>query len=83
MLCSMVVDDHLKTDINTFLQANLEAASLQLKDEDYEELSQLKHQQRSVPAKGFLKEGGPYKVRLIAVAEFIDLGTCSYIWNDR
>jgi hypothetical protein len=43
------------------LQANLEAAKFQLADEDYEELSQLKHQQRSVPASGFLKEGGPYK----------------------
>jgi alcohol dehydrogenase (NADP+) len=43
------------------VKANLEAASLQLKEEDYEELSQLKHQQRSVPAKGFLKEAGPYR----------------------
>lgn len=44
------------------MQANLEAAKFQLSDEDYEELSQLKHQQRSVPASGFLKDGGPYKV---------------------
>ena len=43
------------------MQANLEAAKFQLSDEDYEELSQLKHQQRSVPASGFLKDGGPYK----------------------
>jgi hypothetical protein len=43
------------------VQANLEAAKFQLSDEDYEELSQLKHQQRSVPASGFLKDGGPYR----------------------
>lgn len=34
---------------------------MDLADEDYEELSTLKHQQRSVPAGGFLKDDGPYK----------------------
>ena len=44
------------------IQANLEAAKLQLSDEDYEELCHLEHQQRSVPAADFLKpESGPYK----------------------
>lgn len=43
------------------LQSNLEAVNVDLKDEDFHALCQLKHQQQSVPAAGFLKpETGPY-----------------------
>jgi diketogulonate reductase-like aldo/keto reductase len=43
------------------IRANLEAASLELSQEDYDTIASLGHQKRSVPAKMWLKETGPYK----------------------